>query len=51
MVLTDPKMGVLTAAKNFRDNPRYKVITEVSKVELSDVLKVHDYNYLKKVID
>jgi hypothetical protein len=51
MVLTDPNRGVLTASKLFRDNPSYKLVTEVSKVDIVHVLKVHDYNYLRKVIE
>lgn len=51
MVLTDPKMGVLTASTQFISNPRYKLVMEVQKVEISDVLKVHDYNYLRDIIE
>ena len=51
MVLTDPKRGVLTAAKVLRDNPNYKLVTEVQKVDMIHVLKVHDYNYLMKVVE
>jgi len=51
MVLTDPNRGVLTASKLFRDNPHYELVTELSKVDIAHVLKVHEYNYLRKVIE
>lgn len=51
MILTDEKRGILSACKEFKDDPRYSIINEVQKVEISDVLKVHDFNYIKNVID
>ena len=35
----------------FIDNPRYKVQSEAKPVPLGDVFRVHDYNYLMKVIE
>jgi acetoin utilization deacetylase AcuC-like enzyme len=32
-------------------NPLYAIKDMVTPVRISDVLRVHDYNYLKKVID
>ncbi len=51
MILTDEKRGILSACKEFKDDSRYSLINEVQKVEISDVLKVHDFNYIKNVID
>lgn len=51
MVLIDSEKGVLTQSDALIQNPRYQVKDSVSHVKISDVLRVHDYNYLMKVIN
>ncbi len=51
MVLIDDERGVLTGCESFTSNSRYQIKDTVKHARISDVLKVHDYNYLKKVID
>jgi hypothetical protein len=51
MVLIDSGKGVLTQSDDLIQNPRYKVKDKVAPVKISDVLRVHDYNYLMKVIN
>jgi hypothetical protein len=51
MVLIDSEKGVLTQSDALIQNPRYQVKDMVAPVKISDVLRVHDYNYLMKVIN
>lgn len=51
LVLIDSEKGVLTQSDALIQNPRYQVKDSVSPVKISDVLRVHDYNYLMKVIN
>ncbi len=51
MVLIDEDKGVLTASENLTQIPYYKIKKEVNPVKIADVLKIHDYNYLMKVIN
>ncbi len=50
MVLTDKKRGVLTAAEDLIENRGYIVRRSAKMAPLADILRVHDYNYLMKVI-
>ena len=50
MVLINEASGVLTGSREFAEDPRYKVVQEAKKVALADVFRVHDFNYLMKVI-
>jgi acetoin utilization deacetylase AcuC-like enzyme len=53
MVLIDRQRGVLTQASEFveRSQAGYVVQREASPARLADVFRVHDYNYLMKVIE
>ena len=50
MVLTNSTNGVLTVAEEFDQDPAYLIKTSAREAALADVFKVHDYNYLMKVI-
>ena len=49
MVLINNDRGVLTTSEEFIDDPNYEIIESVDPVNISDVLRVHDYNYLVQV--
>ena len=51
MALIDGDKGVLTQSETLINSPRYYVKDTVKPVKISDVLRVHDYNYLRKVIN
>lgn len=50
MVLIDKETGVLTQAFEFKSNPSFliKEVTEPAKI--SEILRVHDYRYIKQVM-
>ena len=50
IVLTNEKNGVLTVAEEFVSDRAYKVRNSVRQAPHGDIFRVHDYNYLKKVI-
>jgi len=50
MVLIDEKKGVLTQSCEFRFNIGYDVIEVVEPAKMADVLKVHDYRYIKNYL-
>jgi acetoin utilization deacetylase AcuC-like enzyme len=49
MVLINPGSGLLTHSSEF--TLHCNIVSSVEKAKLSDVLRVHDYNYLKRVIE
>ncbi len=51
MVLIDKERGTLTQSELLLGNPAYAVQGSTKLVELGDVYRVHDHNYLKKIID
>ena len=51
MILIDSVKGLLTQSDALIQNPRYQIKEIVAPVKISDVLRVHDYNYLMKVIN
>ena len=51
MVLINDERGVLTQTSEFLNNPNYKIANQSKEVALADVFRVHDYNYLMKVIE
>ena len=51
MVLIDKEKGTLTSAEGLIQYPGYKVQKGTKPVELGDVYRVHDHNYLRKVIE
>lgn len=51
MVLIDKDRGVLTAMDEFKNNNEVFVKEVVQEAAHADVFRVHDYNYLMKVID
>jgi hypothetical protein len=51
MVLIDKDKGVLTKMQEFAENPGYTINKTAKPVQLGDLFRVHDYNYLMKVID
>lgn len=52
MVLIDKARGVLTQSSEFIENAQteYIVQSEAPQARLADVFRVHDYNYLMKVL-
>ena len=50
MVLIDEEKGVLTSHNNLLTNPRYQVKTVTKPAVMADILRVHDYRYIKNVI-
>ena len=50
MVLIEKDRGVLTQTSEFLQNQRYTVQKKTQPVSLADVYRVHDYNYLMKVL-
>lgn len=51
MVLIDQNTGALTKAREFKKNDRV-TIKEVSKAAtIADVIRIHDYRYIKRVIN
>ena len=50
MVLIDKERGVLTQASEFLQSERYSVQRQAKQAALADVYRVHDYNYLMKVL-
>ena len=51
MILTNKETGILTESEIFVSNQCYTVQRGTQPVALGDVLRIHDYNYLMKVID
>lgn len=51
MVLIDKDKGVLTAVDEFAQSPEFTMKQVVQEATHADVFRVHDYNYLMKVID
>lgn len=51
MVLINKEKGVLTAQDEFVKHPGLMIKRRTTQVKLGDVFRVHDYNYLMKVID
>ena len=52
MVLTDPQRGILTASEEYSEKGgRYQIVNKVEKAGMVDVMRVHDYNYIRKVIE
>ena len=50
MVLIDKDRGVLTQSSEFLQSKRYTVQKQAKPAALADVYRVHDYNYLMKVL-
>lgn len=52
MILIDKERGVLTQAEELVKNQQYgyKIQNGAKKASHSDVFRVHDYNYLMKVL-
>ena len=50
MVLIEKDRGVLTQTSEFLQNQRYTVQKKTQPVSLADMYRVHDYNYLMKVL-
>ena len=50
MVLMDQDKGVLTRDTTITADPRYELKESVVPANIGDVLKVHDYRYIKTVI-
>ena len=50
IVLTNEKNGVLIAAEEFANDRAYEVKNIVRQAAHGDIFRVHDYNYLTKVI-
>ncbi len=51
MILIDENKGVLTKADEFTQNPSYVIKKEAKPVAIGDLYRVHDYNYLMRVIE
>ena len=53
MILIDKDRGVLTQAEEFLEGSAgaYVIQNEAKKASLSEVFRVHDYNYLMKVLE
>ena len=50
MVLIDKDRGTLTAAEEFIQDPGFEVKRSAKPAPYGDIFRVHDYNYLMKVI-
>lgn len=51
MVLIDEEKGVLTAMDEFKYNNKIDVMEGSEEVAAADVFRIHDYNYLMKIIE
>ena len=53
MILIDKDRGTLTQSEEFveRSNGSYIVQNKAQQAPLADVFRVHDYNYLMKVLE
>jgi DNA-binding response OmpR family regulator len=50
MVLIDKEKGVLTQLTEFLTDSNYEVQAVAKPVAMSDILRVHEYRYIKNVI-
>lgn len=51
MILIDSNKGVLTESDEFKQSSSYVIQKEAQEVKVGDIYRVHDYNYLMKVME
>lgn len=51
MILINKDKGVLSASDEFANNQALQLIRVARKTMLGDVFRVHDYNYMMKIIE